>query len=195
MHTVDGTQYATDVELVEALAATLDLPRGQVEMAQLDHWSDGLAAHGWHVDERTDDRFMLRHPASGFLADLHVLRFTADDPQHPLLAANEEGPLRYMFSTVRLSDPAGSGLLADANLAQAPPNGAVTWLIARSASAAENADETASHTATASPFRRTVLTRLSAGVPRRALLVGLGLGALLGLWIFAWRAKAADGLE
>jgi hypothetical protein len=123
MHTVDHRHDVTDRDAVEALAATLDLPRGQVGQDELMLWSERVTAQGWVVDEHTDDHYLLRRPDSGFRADLHLLRYTPDDAEHPLLTPDDGGALRYAFSTVRLSDPDGTGLLADANLTQAPPTG------------------------------------------------------------------------
>ena len=127
MHTFDGKEYATDDELVEAMAATLELPRGLTDNEQLNQWQDGLEARGWTVAERTGDHYRLRHAASDFLADLQLLRYDPDDPDHPVMdAADDDARLRPAFGTVRLSAPSDHGLIADANLIQAGNGGAVT---------------------------------------------------------------------
>jgi len=187
MHTVDRGRAATDRETVAALAATLDLPRGQVEQAELTLWSERVAAQGWVVDEHTDDHYLLRHSDSGFRADLHLLRYTPDDAEHPLLTTDGEGALRYMFSTARLSDPDGTGLLADANLLQAPPDGTVPWLIAYSGAGPDDTGATGEHEASASPFHRTMLGQLGGVVRRAPASLGLAIGALAGVLVaVAW---------
>src|SRR5947209_12595980 len=124
MQRVDNTHEVTGRATVEALASTLDLPRGQVDAAELGRWSERVTAQGWVVDDHSGDHYLLRHGDSGFHADVRLLRYTADDSEHPVMeSAADTG--RYAFSTVRLSDPEGTGLLADANLMQAPPDGAV----------------------------------------------------------------------
>jgi len=150
MHTFDGKEYATDDELVEAMAATLELPRGLTDNEQLSQWQDGLEARGWAVAEQTDTHYKLRHAASDFLADLQLLRYHPDDPDHPVMDdAADDDRLRSAFGTVRLSAPSDHGLIADANLIQAGHGGAVTWLITHTEPASE---EPADSATTASPF-------------------------------------------
>lgn len=150
MHTFDGKEYATDDELVAAMAATLELPPGLVSATQLNQWQDGLDARGWTHVERTDNHYRLRHAASDFLADLQLLRYDPDDPDHPVMddAAGDDR-LRSAFGTVRLSAPSDHGLIADANLIQAGHGGAVTWLITHIEPTNEEAADSAT---TASPF-------------------------------------------
>ena len=151
MHTFDGKEYATDDVLVEAIAATLELPRGLVDTAQVNQWQDGLDARGWAVAERTANRYRLRHTASDFLADLQLLRYSPDDPDHPVMddTADDDDQLRSAFGTVRLSAPSDHGLIADANLTQAGHGAAVTWLITHIEPTKE---EPADSVTTASPF-------------------------------------------
>jgi len=177
MPTFDGKDYATDKELVEAVAATLELPRGLVGDEQLAHWRDGLAARGWSIAEQTDTHYKLAHAASGVLADLRTLEYDPAGPNYPVLDPSTEPrpeQLRPAFSTVRLSAPSGDGLLADANLTAVGPDGAVTWLITHTAPGGEGTtDDTA--TATASPFEggsRTTFGRLPRSVPIPVILVG-----------------------
>jgi hypothetical protein len=178
MHTVDHGHDATDRDAVEALAATLDLPRGQVDQAELALWSERVTARGWVVDEHTDDHYLLRHPASGFRADLHLLRYTPDDAEHPLSTPDDGDALHYAFSTVRLSDPDGTGLLADANLTQPSPDGTVPWLIAYSGAAPNDARAAGEHEASANPFHRTILGQLGAAVRRPPFPLGLAIGTI-----------------
>ncbi len=150
MHTFDGKEYATDDELVEAMAATLELPRGLADTEQLSQWQDGLDARGWAVAERTDNHYRLRHAASDFLADLQLLRYDPDDPDHPVMDdTDDDDRLRLAFGTVRLSAPSDHGLIADANLIQAGHGGAVTWLITHTEPTNE---EPADSATTANPF-------------------------------------------
>jgi len=149
MHTFDGKEYATDDELVEAMAATLELPRGLTDNEQLSQWQDGLDARGWAVAEQTDTHYRLRHAASDFLADLQLLRYDPDDPDHPVMDDATDDRLRPAFGTVRLSAPSDQGLIADANLIQAGHGGAVTWLITHTEPASE---EPADSATMASPF-------------------------------------------
>ncbi len=149
MHTFDGKEYATDDELIEAMGATLELPRGLTDNEQLSQWQDGLDARGWTVAERTDNHYRLRHAASDFLADLQLLRYDPDDPDHPVMDDAADDRLRPAFGTVRLSAPSDHGLIADANLIQAGNGGAVTWLITHTEPASE---EPADSATTASPF-------------------------------------------
>ena len=187
MHTVDHGRDATDRDAVEALAATLDLPRGQVDQDELALWNGRVTAQGWVVDEHTDDHYLLRRPDSGFRADLHLLRYTPDDAEHPLVTPDDGGALRYAFSTVRLSDPDGTGLLADANLLQAPPDGTVPWLIAHSGAAPDDARATGEHEASANPFHRTMVGQLGAAVRRPQVPLGLAIGAVAAVLIaIAW---------
>lgn len=185
MHVLDHQHAAPDREAVEAVAATLDLPRGQVEQAGLALWSERVTAQGWVVDEDTDDHYLLRHPESGFRADLHLLCYAPDDEEHPLVTPDDgnAGALRYAFSTVRLSDPDGTGLLADANLTQAPADGTVPWLIARSGAAPDDEGAAGAHEARANPFHRTMLGQLGAAVRRRPLPLGLAIGAIVAVLI------------
>ena len=186
MQRVNNTHEATGRATVEALASTLDLPRGQVDEAELARWSERVTAQGWSVDDHSRDHYLLRHADSGFHADVRLLRYTAEDAAHPVLAANGDAG-RYAFSTVRLSDPEGTGLLADANLTQAPPDGAVTWLIAHSGAAESAADGTGEHEASASPFHRSPLERLAAAVTRPPVIVvaalAVGIAVLAGVWL------------
>ncbi len=147
----NGREYATDKELVEAVAATLELPNGLVDDEGIDRWRAGLEARGWTVAERTDSRYRLEHAASGFLADLQLLRYDPADPQRPILdaATGAEAQLRLAFSTARLSAPAGNGLLADANLMTPGADDAIVWLITHTGASQEDATDA---TATASPF-------------------------------------------
>ena len=46
MQMFDGMSYATTRELVAAVVATLDLPLGLVDHAEIDRWRDSLAARG-----------------------------------------------------------------------------------------------------------------------------------------------------
>ena len=149
MHTFDGKEYATDDELIEAMGATLELPRGLTDNEQLSQWQDGLDARGWAVAEQTDNHYRLRHAASDFLADLQLLRYDPDDPDHPVMDDAADDRLRPAFGTVRLSAPSDHGLIADANLIQAGNGGAVTWLITHTEPTSE---EPADSATTASPF-------------------------------------------
>ncbi len=197
MHIVDHGHDATDRDAVEALASTLDLPRGQVERAELALWSERVAAQGWVVDEQTDDHYLLRHPVSGFHADLHLLCYAPDDAEHPLVTPDGGGALRYAFSTVRLSDPDGTGLLADANLTQAPPDGTVAWLIAHSAAGPDDAGAPGEHEASASPFHRTMLGQFGAAIRRPTFPLGFALGTVAAVLIAAtWlRLRRENRLE
>ena len=129
MQTPDRTKAGTDRELVEEVAANLELPRGLVDDDQIQQWLEGLETRGWTIAERTSERYLLLHPTAGFQADLQARPFDPADPWHPLDAAPPHTPAHHAFSTVRLAD--GGGLLADANLADAQPDGSVSWLIAR----------------------------------------------------------------
>ena len=174
MQTSSRTKAGTDQELVEEVAASLELPRGLVDDTQIRQWLDGLETRGWTIAELTSERYLLCHSASGFQADLQARPFDPADPQHPLNldVVPPDGPVHFAFSTVRLSD--GGGLLADANLADAQPDGSVNWLIARSGPNAEStADEAAATTATANPFRRRGLAALN--TPLRILAASTGL--------------------
>ena len=193
MQTSDRTKAGTDQELVEEAAASLELPRRLVDDTEIQQWLDGLETRGWTIAERTGERYVLCHPASGFQADLQARPFDPADPQHPLDAAPPDGPVRYAFSTVRLSD--GGGLLADANLADAQPDGSVNWLIARSGPDAEGtAHDSAATTTTANPFRRRGLAALN--TPLRILVAITGLllcAALTGgaIWFLLRRTSSA----
>jgi hypothetical protein len=185
MQAFNRTKAGTERELVEEAAASLELPRGLVDDDQIQQWLDGLEARGWTTAERTSERYLLRHPASGLQVDLQARSFDPADPRHPLDAAPPDMPVHYAFSTVRLSD--GSGLLADANLADAQPDGSVSWLIARPSPNPEStADDPAATTATASPFRRRGLAGLNTPVRILVAISGLLLctaliGSVIGL--------------
>ncbi len=145
-------EYATDKELVEAVAATLELPSGLVDDEQLGRWREGLPARGWTIGEQTDTHYRLEHTSSGFLADLRLLQFDPTASDYPVLdAATEPHPeqLRPAFNTARLSAPSDHGLLADANLTTASSGDPVVWLITHTGPAHEDATD---DTATASPF-------------------------------------------
>ncbi len=172
MPTFDGKDYTTDKEVVEAVAATLELPRGLVGDEQLNRWRDGLGARGWSLAEQTANRYRLEHVASGFLADLQALQYDPADPEHPILDATDDKQLQSAFSTVRLSASADNGLLADANLMTVGADGRVDWLITHSAPAS---DDTTDDMATASPFEggsRTPFGRLPRTVPVPVIVVG-----------------------
>src|SRR5437016_4872320 len=114
MQIPDRTKAGTDQELVEEVAASLELPRGLVDDDQIQQWLEGIETRGWTIAERTSERYLLLHPTSGFQADLQARPFDPADPWHPLDAALPDTPVHHAFSTVRLAH--GSGLLADANL-------------------------------------------------------------------------------
>ena len=172
MQISDRTKAGTDRELVEEVATRLELPRGLVDDDQIQQWLDGLETRGWTIAERTSERYLLLHLTSGFQADLQARPFDPADPRHPLDAAPPDTPVHYAFSTVRLAD--GGGLLADANLADAQPDGSVSWLLACPGPNPEStAADPADMTATASPFRRRGLGGLN--TPLRIFVTTSGL--------------------
>jgi hypothetical protein len=136
MQMFDGMSYATTRELVEAVVATLDLPLGLVDRAEIDRWRDGLAARGWQLDERRARHFAvpghyrMQHRASGFWADAHVLQYDPARPQYPISSATDRADLRCAVGPLRISGPQRSELLlADANLTNARRAGEVQWMI------------------------------------------------------------------
>jgi hypothetical protein len=185
MQTSDRTKAGTDRELVEEVAASLELPQGLVDDDQIQQWLDGLETRGWTIAERTSERYLLLHPTSGFQADLQARPFDPADPRHPLDAAPPDTPVHHAFSAVRLAD--GGGLLADANLADAQPDGSVSWLIARPGPNPESTTaDPAATTTTANPFRRRRLAGLKTPLRIRVAISGLLLctaliGSVIGL--------------
>ena len=136
MQMFDGMSYATTRELVEAVVATLDLPLGLVDHAEIDRWRDSLAARGWQLDERRVRRFTvpghyrMQHRASGFWADAHVLQYDPAQPWYPISGGTDRADLRCAVGPLRISGPEGSALLlADTNLANARRAGAMQWMI------------------------------------------------------------------
>jgi hypothetical protein len=136
MQMFDGMSYATTREPVEAVVATLDVPLGLVDHAEIDRWRDGLAARGWQLDERRARHFAvpghyrMQHRASGFWADAHVLQYDPARPRYPISGATDRADLRCAIGPLRISSPQRSELLlADANLVNARRAGAVQWMI------------------------------------------------------------------
>ncbi len=122
---------------VSEIAATLDLPRGQVGRAEFDRWRDGLAARGWQRDDHrmhgfaTPDHDVLAHQASGYRAAVDVLRYDPARPNSPVVDSAERDDLRYAIGMVRICGPAGSNLLADARGADARADGSFAWVLSR----------------------------------------------------------------
>lgn len=196
-HTWTGASDATAQELVEGVAATLELPRGPVDAAMVAQWRDGLAARGWRPDDgdsvdtpAAHRRHRLRHEASGCWADVMVLPADPADPRYVTVeeVADDE-QARYTFSTIRLYGPEGSEILADANLADARPGGTVTWLVSGPAPTSEDPSPAdVPRTATANPFRRRFrLPGTSLPMPIVVAVLALaGLVLLAGAGLF-WR--------
>src|SRR5205085_11188169 len=131
-----------------------------------------LETRGWTIAERTSERYLLLHLTSGFQADLQARPFDPADPRHPLDAAPPNTPVHHAFSTVRLAD--GGGLLADANLADAQPDGSVSWLLACPSPNPESTTaDPAATTTPASPFPRRGLAGLH--TPLRLVVTTSGL--------------------
>lgn len=59
MHVLDHQHAAPDREAVEAVAATLDLPRGQVEQAGLALWSERVTAQRLRPNRRFHDVYTI----------------------------------------------------------------------------------------------------------------------------------------
>ncbi len=124
---------------VAEIAATLDLPRGQVGRAEFDRWRDGLAARGWQRDDHrmhgfaTPDHDVLAHQASGYRAAVDVLRYDPARPDSPVVDSAERDDLRYAIGMVRMSGPEGSNLLADARGADARADGSFDWMLSHPA--------------------------------------------------------------
>ena len=93
MQISDRTKAGTDRELVEEVATSLELPRGLVDDDQIQQWLDGLKMRGWTIAERTSERYLLRHPTSGFQAELQARPFDPRDGSHcrPLHRVIEQG--------------------------------------------------------------------------------------------------------
>ncbi len=122
---------------VAEIAATLDLPRGQVSRAEIDRWRDGLADRGWQRDDHrahgfaAPDHDLMAHQASGYRAAVDVLRYDPARPDSPVVDSAERDDLRYAIGMVRISGPEGSNLLADARGADARADGSFAWMLSR----------------------------------------------------------------
>ncbi len=184
-HTADDRSDASDWTAVEGVVATLELPRGPLDALALTAWRDGLKARGWTPDgeagaplpDPTHHRYRLRHDASSCRVDALVLPADPSDPQSVILKDGaDQQQRRYTFSTVRLYGPPGSDLLADANLADAQPDGTVAWQVSGPAHRTAEAPGTENpHTVAANPFRRRFR------LPRRRVSVwaaAMGVGVL-----------------
>jgi len=150
---------------VSEIAATLDLPRGQVGRAEFDRWRDGLAARGWQRDDHrmhgfaTPDHDVLAHQASGYRAAVDVLRYDPAWPHSPVFDSAERDDLRYAVGMVRMSGPAGSNLLADARGADAHADGSFDWMLSHPVQETDDTSATRTQPSGAPSDRVTKLAR------------------------------------
>lgn len=199
-HTANDRGDASDWSVVEGVVTTLELPRGHLDTPAFAAWRDGLGARGWTPDgeegaplpDATHHRYRLRHDASGCRVDALVL---PTDPSDPRSVTLEDGAdqqhCRYTFSTVRLYGPPGSDLLADANLADAQPDGTVAWQVSGPTHpTAEAPGRERPHRVAANPFQRRLrlprrrvaawAAAMGVGVLGVVLLAGIGWSTYLG---------------
>jgi len=153
---------------VSEIAATLDLPRGQVSRAEIDRWRDGLAARGWQRDDHrahgfaAPDHDLMTHQASGYRAAVDVLRYDPARPDSPVFDAAERDDLRYAIGMVRISGPEGSNLLADARGADARADGSFAWVLSRPAQETDDTPATGTPPSGAPSDRASELMREAA---------------------------------
>ncbi len=186
MKTFDGARDTTDRDLVERVAATLELPRDVVDQAALQRWLAGLGTRDWALDERHAQHYRLRHSSSGCKADVLVLPVDPNHPRYPNVMADDTAQQPHLFSTVRLYGPAGRDVIADANLVTPRPDGSVSWVLNHPIAADDGGAGTdaaaQTSTTTANPFqRRALFARSVGGVggPRTVALIAVGV-ALIG---------------